>query len=57
MSKVVCDVAVTADGYVSGRGQTREKPFGDAPEERLFGWMFNTRSASLVTHITYRVLH
>lgn len=42
MSKVVCDVAVTADGYVSGRGQTREKPFGDAPEERLFGWMFNT---------------
>jgi dihydrofolate reductase len=42
MSKVVCDLAVTADGYVAGRGQTRDKPFGDAPIERLFGWMFDT---------------
>jgi dihydrofolate reductase len=42
MSKVVCDLAITADGYVAGRGQTRDKPFGDAPIERLFGWMFDT---------------
>jgi dihydrofolate reductase len=42
MSKIVCDVAVTADGYVAGRDQTRENPFGDAPVERIFGWMFDT---------------
>jgi dihydrofolate reductase len=42
MGQVVCDVAVTADGYVAGRGQSRENPFGDAPVERIFGWMFDT---------------
>jgi dihydrofolate reductase len=42
MSRVVCDLAVTADGYVAGRGQSRDKPFGDAPVERMFGWMFDT---------------
>jgi dihydrofolate reductase len=42
MSKVVCDIAVTADGYLAGRGQSPENPFGDAPVERIFGWMFDT---------------
>jgi dihydrofolate reductase len=42
MSKVVGDVAVTVDGYMAGRNQTRENPFGDAPVERMFGWMFDT---------------
>lgn len=37
-----------ADGYVVGPGQTREKPLGDGPVERL-------HAASLVTHITYRI--
>src|SRR5712691_714845 len=42
MSKVVCDISVSADGYVAGPNQTREKPFGDGPVERLHAWMFDT---------------
>jgi dihydrofolate reductase len=42
MSKVVCDVAISADGYVAGPHQTRERPFGDGPVERLHAWMFET---------------
>jgi dihydrofolate reductase len=42
MSKVVCDIAVSADGYVAGPNQTRDKPFGDGPIERLHAWMFDT---------------
>jgi hypothetical protein len=34
MSKVVCDISVSADGYGAGPNQTREKPFGDGPVER-----------------------
>jgi dihydrofolate reductase len=37
-----CDVAVTADGYLAGRGQSLRNPFGDAPIERMFGWRFDT---------------
>jgi len=42
MSKVVCDIAVSADGYVAGPNQTQNKPFGDGPVERLHAWMFDT---------------
>jgi dihydrofolate reductase len=42
MSKVVCDISVSADGYGAGPNQTREKPFGDGPVERLHAWMFDT---------------
>jgi dihydrofolate reductase len=42
MGKVVCDVAVSVDGFVAGPNQTREKPFGDGPVERLHAWMFET---------------
>jgi dihydrofolate reductase len=42
MGRVVCDVAVSADGFVAGPNQTREKPFGDGPVERLHAWMFET---------------
>jgi dihydrofolate reductase len=42
MSKVVCNISVSADGYVAGPNQTREKPFGDGPVERLHAWMFDT---------------
>ena len=41
-TKVVCDVSVSADGYVAGPGQTAEKPFGDGPVDRLHAWMFDT---------------
>jgi dihydrofolate reductase len=42
MSRVVCDISVSADGYVAGPNQTRDKPFGDGPTERLHSWMFDT---------------
>ncbi|MDA3646913.1 dihydrofolate reductase family protein [Saccharopolyspora indica] len=41
-TKVVCDLAVSADGYTAGPGQTADKPFGDGPVDRLTSWMFQT---------------
>jgi hypothetical protein len=41
-NRIVCDVAISADGYVAGPGQTAEKPFGDGPVDRLQAWMFDT---------------
>jgi len=41
-SKVVCDVSISADGYVAGTGQTADKPFGDGPVDQLHAWMFQT---------------
>ncbi len=41
-SRVVCDITVSADGYVAGPNQTRERPFGDGPVDRLHAWMFET---------------
>jgi dihydrofolate reductase len=40
--KVVCDIAISVDGYAAGPNQTREKPFGDGPVDRLHAWMFET---------------
>lgn len=40
--KVVCDVSISADGYVAGVGQTEAKPFGDGNVDRLHAWMFDT---------------
>jgi dihydrofolate reductase len=41
-SKVVCDISISADGYVAGPGQTADKPFGDGPVDLLHAWMFDT---------------
>ncbi len=41
-AKVTCDISISADGYVAGPNQTREKPFGDGPVDRLHAWMFET---------------
>jgi dihydrofolate reductase len=41
-NRVVCDISVSADGYVAGPGQTADKPFGDGPVDRLHAWMFDT---------------
>jgi dihydrofolate reductase len=41
-NKIFCDIAISADGYVAGPGQTAEKPFGDGPADRLHAWMFDT---------------
>jgi dihydrofolate reductase len=43
MSKVVCNITCTVDGYVAGPNQTQENPFGDGPGEDLHRWMFETR--------------
>jgi dihydrofolate reductase len=40
--KVVCDIAISVDGYAAGPNQTREKPFGDGPVDQLHAWMFET---------------
>jgi dihydrofolate reductase len=41
-NNVVCDVSISADGYVAGPDQSHEKPFGDGPVDRLHAWMFDT---------------
>jgi dihydrofolate reductase len=41
MSKVVCDIGVSADGYAAGPGQSREDPLGEGGE-LLHRWMFET---------------
>jgi dihydrofolate reductase len=41
-NRVVCDISISADGYVAGPGQTADKPFGDGPVDRLHAWMFET---------------
>jgi dihydrofolate reductase len=41
-NKVVCDISISADGFVAGPNQTADKPFGDGPVDRLHAWMFDT---------------
>ncbi|PWU47506.1 5-amino-6-(5-phosphoribosylamino)uracil reductase [Micromonospora globispora] len=41
-NRVVCDISISADGYVAGLGQTAEKPLGDGLADRLHAWMFDT---------------
>jgi dihydrofolate reductase len=40
MSKVICGIAASIDGFVAGPNMTEEKPFGDMPEDILHRWMF-----------------
>ncbi|HEX6153885.1 MAG TPA: dihydrofolate reductase family protein [Solirubrobacterales bacterium] len=40
MPMVTADMTVTLDGYGSGRGQSRERPFGDLDADRLHAWQF-----------------
>jgi dihydrofolate reductase len=42
MSKVVCDLSISADGCSAGRNQTEGRPFGSADESILHSWMFDT---------------
>lgn len=43
MPEVTADMMITLDGYASGEGQSRERPFGDLDHERLGAWMFDHR--------------
>jgi dihydrofolate reductase len=49
--RVVCDIAVSVDGYVAGPNQTEEKVFGDGPVEELHAWFEDEENADLVDQI------
>jgi hypothetical protein len=40
-SKVTCDLAMSLDGYVAGRNQSMDDPFGEGAGEVLHKWMFD----------------
>lgn len=42
MSEVVCDIAISTDGYSAGHNQTEQRPFGDGDTSMLHAWMFDT---------------
>jgi dihydrofolate reductase len=46
MTKVTCDIAISIDGFSAGPNQTRDKPFGDGPVDRLTQWMLEQREAN-----------
>jgi dihydrofolate reductase len=67
MSKVICDISMSVDGFVAGPNMTEEKPFGDLPENflrrgingdpegLLHRWMFDEpekHKAALADHNT-----
>jgi dihydrofolate reductase len=39
---VTCDLAVSADGFVTGPNQRLDHPFGDGNADQLHRWMFET---------------
>ncbi|HET8574895.1 MAG TPA: dihydrofolate reductase family protein [Candidatus Paceibacterota bacterium] len=41
MSKVICGIAMSIDGFVAGLHESEEKPFGDISAELLHSWMFS----------------
>jgi dihydrofolate reductase len=45
MSKVMCGMAMSLDGFVAGPNQSEEKPFGDISENLLHEWMFKPGEA------------
>ncbi|MCB0857386.1 MAG: dihydrofolate reductase family protein [Solirubrobacterales bacterium] len=47
MGEVTADIGITLDGYASGRGQSRERPFGDMDPEQVHAWMFEHREDNL----------
>jgi dihydrofolate reductase len=49
--RVVCDIAVSVDGYVAGPNQTEDKVFGDGPVEELHAWYSDEENADVVEQI------
>jgi dihydrofolate reductase len=41
---VTADISITLDGYATGEGQSRERPFGDLDADRLHAWQFDHRA-------------
>lgn len=44
MRLTICDMSVSLDGYVTGRNDSRENPFGDGAEG-LHAWLGSTVTA------------
>ncbi|WP_119066340.1 dihydrofolate reductase family protein [Aggregatilinea lenta] len=43
MSKVICGITMSVDGFVAGPNQSEQNPFGDVPDTEglLHSWMFD----------------
>jgi len=54
MTKVTCDIAISADGYAAGPNQRLDRPFGDGPVDEMTRWMLEQRdqNAAVVEAIT-----
>jgi dihydrofolate reductase len=54
MTKVTCDIAISADGFAAGPNQRLDRPFGDGPVDELTRWMLEQRdqNAAVVEAIT-----
>jgi dihydrofolate reductase len=46
MTKVMCDMAMSVDGFVTGLNQSLENPFGEGVGDRLHRWMFEEPDAN-----------
>jgi dihydrofolate reductase len=46
MSKVVCDLAISVDGFAAGPNQRADAPFGDGVGDSLHRWMFEEADAN-----------
>lgn len=51
MGRVVCDIAVSADGYAAGPNQTEDRPFGDMPTDDLHAWFGDDENAPEMNRI------
>ncbi len=47
MTKVLCSIAMSVDGFVAGPDQALERPLGANAEERLHRWMFEQAEANV----------
>ncbi|MBJ3785303.1 dihydrofolate reductase family protein [Devosia sediminis] len=59
MTKIVCNMAISLDGFVAGPNQSEAFPFGERVDERLHRWMFEDAEnnadelAALNSHSAY----
>ena len=51
MGQVVCDIAVSVDGFAAGPNQTEDKAFGDGPVEELHAWFEDEENADVLDQI------
>jgi dihydrofolate reductase len=61
MSKVVCDMSASVDGFVAGPNQRADAPFGDGIDDSLHRWMFdepeeNAAEAAAITAVGANIM-